>query len=164
MSRKLVCTNCGKGFDYDKRGPTPKQPLCLKCSTAIKKPLATKSKTKKKDVADKVPPPRQEKKSKKPVQAFKYYYDFTGPTEEEKPFEAGEKLYAIPPHYYSDERKHTRGRVVLFHSYTDTPGTVIVEATFHVGGKTVTETVTTKKTRLTRFKKTRIPIEEAVET
>ena len=166
MSRKLVCTNCGEEFEYNKRGPTPKIPLCLKCKENEQTPWAAKSKKSKKDVAGKVPPPPEKKESKKQpqrLQKFKYYYEFVGPTEKEKPFEEDEKLYAIPAHYYSDERKHTRGRVVKFVGYTDTQGTVLVQATFHVGGKAVEETVTTRVSRLTRFKRQRILLENATE-
>lgn len=165
MARKLVCTNCGEEFEYSKRGPSPKVPLCPNCKTSTEKEMETTQREQVKTNANKVPPAAAKNVSKKEKSTdkdhFEYYYEFTGPSESEKPFEPGEKLYVVPKLYYSERRIHTRGRVVEFVEYReDNPDLVKVRVHFKRLGKKVTEITTTKKDRLRRFKKVRIPKED----
>jgi len=163
MARNLICTNCGVEFTYNKRGPSPKHPLCPSCEISSAQGLVASKNVKVTANAKKIPPPAAKKESKvqksEPEQPMEFYYDFVGPPETEKPFEAGEKLYAVPVHYSSEHKKHTRGRVVVFVEYDkDNPNKVWVEVVFRRLGKRNTEITYTFRHRLQRFSRRKVPI------
>lgn len=165
MARQLKCSVCGNEFTYNKRGRTPRHPVCSSCTeaTAVKEANVIAQ-----DVADnetKAPAPKTKGTVGSATVSNRYttYYEFTEPSEESKPFEPGEELYFVPRGiFHTEDSLHRYGRVCKFVRYAEdeAPGRVYVEVAYRRERKSVPEILWTSKSNLTRFRRIRRPVDE----
>jgi len=148
VARQFKCSVCGSTFIYTKRGRAPTNPVCEACKSSPEVQKALIEKT----------PSGKQHSMPKESEKYSTYYDFSGPSEEEKPFEKGESLYFIPRGiFHSEDSLHRYGKVCKFVRYAEDEkqGRVYVEVRYRRDGKSSLETLWTNKAHLTRFIKVR---------
>ncbi len=180
MARTVVCSNCGNEFTYKKRGRLPKNILCSNCS-APRDQNARRSKSSKSVKRNKlkISPSKnnsgvtpldnnsthQEKaiknlETKKEQQTKKYItlFEPIPPSEEEKPFEPGEKLFHPSSTFPNQTPPWRFGSEIIFVEYTP-DGKKKIKVKRNRNGKIIYETLLTKL-ELYRYKKIKQPLED----